>query len=343
MLTSTFLLVIVLFLLLALAAAAIQPHPFNVHDLVTMRRIGDLQASPRGDRIAFTIRRTDMDAGKGVTDIYLAASDGSDLRRLTAHPAGSSHPRFAPDGSSVYFLSKRCGIEAVTQVWRIATDGGEAVQVTDMPLAVTSFAISPTGKHLALSMDVFPGLSPQETKDRLDEDKKRKSTGRVYHQLFIRHWDEWKDHRRSHIFVVPISGGLPVDLMGDMQADAPSKPFGGAEEYTFTPDGSEVVFACRNKGREEAWSTHFNLYACPIDGSGKPRIVVDGRGATVTNPVFSRNGRALAYLAMKRPGYEADRLRICLLDWPTGEPRVLTEKWDRSPHKIIWSHDDKEI
>jgi dipeptidyl aminopeptidase/acylaminoacyl peptidase len=345
MLSSTLLIVLFVVLILALSSAAsAQPHPFNVHDLVTMRRLGDLQARADDDRIVFVVRRTDMEAGKGVTDIFLARNDGSELRQLTSHPNGSSHPRWAPDGSAVYFLANRgAGDDACTQVYRIAVDGGEATQITDVSLGVTSFAVSPTGTHLAISLDVFPGLSPQETKDRLDEEKKRKSSGRVYDQLFIRHWDEWKDHRRSHLFVASVDGDEPVALMGDMEADAPSKPFGGAEEYTFTPDGNEVVFSCRDKGREEAWSTHFNLYAVPIDGSAKPRIVVDGKGATVTNPVFSRGGSTLAYLAMTRPGYEADRLRIGLMDWKSGKTRLLTEEWDFSAGAIVWSHDDKEI
>jgi dipeptidyl aminopeptidase/acylaminoacyl peptidase len=345
MLAPTLLVAILFVLLLAASCAASpQPHPFNVHDLVTMRRLGDVQALPDRDRIVFTLRRTDMEAGKGVHDIYLANSDGSDLRRLTSHPSGSSHPRWAPDGSAVYFLSKRdAGDDAATQLWRIPVDGGEATRVTDLPLDIGSFVVSPRGDHLAISLEVYPGLSPGETKDRLDEEKKRKSTGMVYDKLFIRHWDEWKDYRRNHLFVVPVDGGPAVDLMGEMDADAPSKPFGGAEEYTFTPDGKELVFSCRDKGREEAWSTHFNLYAVPIDSSQKPRIIVDGEGATVTEPIFSRSGRTLAYLAMKRPGYEADRRRICLMDWPDGKPRALTEEWDRSLGAIVWSHDDKEI
>ncbi|MGD8452366.1 MAG: S9 family peptidase [Phycisphaerae bacterium] len=317
-------------------------HPFSVHDMLAMERLTDPQASPDGSRIAFSLRVTNLEENKGVQDVWLVHADGAGLRRLTTHSAGSSHARWSPDGKSVYFLSARGD---TTQVWRIAADGGEATAVTDLPLDVGSFAVSPTGKHLAVSLEVFPDAkTPADTKSRLDEIEKRKCTGRTFDQLFIRHWDTWKDGRRSHVFVVPLDGaGEPVNVMAGMEADTPSKPFGGAEEYTFSPDGKTLVFAARNVGASEAWSTHFDLFAAPIDGSTPPRVLVDGKGATVTNPVFSPDGRTLAWLAMARPGYEADRLRIALRPWPEGQPRVLTEKWDRSAGSITWSADGKTI
>jgi dipeptidyl aminopeptidase/acylaminoacyl peptidase len=128
-----------------------------------------------------------------------------------------------------------------------------------------------------------------------------------------------------------------------MQADVPSKPFGGMEEATLTPDGKSVVFAARNVGREEAWSTQFDLYEAPVDGSTAPRCLTEGNKAFLTHPVFSPDGKTLAHLAMKRPGFEADRLRIVLRSWPDGEARVLTEPWDRSASTIVWSEDGKTI
>ena len=326
-------------------------HPFTARDMHVMDRISDPQASPDGKRIAFVLRVTDFEANKGCTDLWLVNPDGSGLRRLTTHPAGSSSPRWSPDGKIIYFLSKRSDS---SQVWKIAVDGGEADQVTNLPLDVGVFALSPDGQHLAVSIEVFPDAATlEDTKKRLDEIKERKVTGRVYDRLFIRHWDTWKDGRRTHLFVIPTAGGEPVDVMKGMDADVPSKPFGGAEEVTFTPDSKSLVFAARNVGREEAWSTHFKLYVVPIDGSAEPRVVVDGKGATVTNPVFSPDGKTLAYLAMLRPGYEADRLRIALMPWPNGlpasagsagvPPASLTESWDRSAGKIVFARDGKTI
>lgn len=131
--------------------------------------------------------------------------------------------------------------------------------------------------------------------------------------------------------------------MGGMVADTPSKPFGGAEEITFTPDGKGLVFTSRDVGNEEPWSTDFDLYYVPIEGGVSPRCLTEDNPAWDTQPVFSPDGKTLAYLAMKRARYEADRFRIVLYSWETGEKRTLTEKWDRSPSGFCWSDDGKTI
>jgi dipeptidyl aminopeptidase/acylaminoacyl peptidase len=321
-------------------------HPFSVHDLVTMDRISDAHAAPLGDWIVFTLRQTDLERNKGVTQLWRVRPDGKDRQQLTTHEAGSSHPRWAPDGRNIFFLSGRGGS---SQVWRLPAEGGEAQRVPDLPLDVGCFALSRDGERLALSLRVFPGSSFKETKARLDEEEKRKSSGRTYDQLFVRHWDTWKDGRRAHLFVVPVAGGDPIDVTRDMDADIPSQPFGGAEEFTFTPDGQTVLFAARDVGREEAWSTRFDLFTAPADGSTPATVLIDGGGATLTNPTFSPDGKMLAYLAMRRPGFEADRLRIVLESWPCqgrrtqDDGRILTENWDHSAGGIHWSCDSKTI
>jgi dipeptidyl aminopeptidase/acylaminoacyl peptidase len=142
---------------------------------------------------------------------------------------------------------------------------------------------------------------------------------------------------------MPVSGGDHVDVMKTMDADAPSKPFGGSDEYAFTPDGRSVVFAARDVGRQESWSTNFDLFVAPADGSAAPTNLTKANPAWDSYPAFSPDGKTLAYLAMKRPGYEADRFRIVLRSWPDGKDRVLTEGWDRSPSSLAWSPDGREI
>ncbi|MFQ5790564.1 MAG: prolyl oligopeptidase family serine peptidase, partial [Acidobacteriota bacterium] len=165
----------------------------------------------------------------------------------------------------------------------------------------------------------------------------------VYEQLFVRHWDTWKDGRRSHLFVLPLDSEEPVGVTPGMNADTPSKPFGGPEEITFTPDSRSLIFTARDVGPEEAWSTDFDLYLVPADGSASPRCLTEANQAWDTQPVFSPDGRTLAYLAMTRPGNESDRFRILLRSWPDGTPEVLTEAWDRSPQSIIWSPDGRTL
>jgi dipeptidyl aminopeptidase/acylaminoacyl peptidase len=323
------------------AAAQADTHPFSVHDMLAMDRLSDPQVSPNGRLIVFTRRETDLEANRGRTDLWLVGADGTGLRRLTSHTAGDSNPRWAPDGKSIWFISTRSDS---AQVWRIRIDGGEAEQTTDEPLDVGNLVVSRDGKHIAFTMEVFPdGSTPAKTKERLDEIEEAKATGRIYERIFVRHWDTWKDGRRSHLFVMPTAGGDAVDVMRRMDADTPSKPFGGPEEITFTPDGKSVIFSARDVGAEEPWSTDFDLYLAPVDGSEVPKCLTEKNEAWDTNPVFSPNDKVLAYLAMARPGYESDRLRIVLRRWPSGRERVLTEEWDRSPSSICFSADGKTI
>jgi dipeptidyl aminopeptidase/acylaminoacyl peptidase len=326
-------------------AAAAEPHPFTVQDLLAMDRISEPQPSPKGDRVVFVVRTTDMEANRGRTDLWMVNADGSGLLRLTTDPAADNNPRWAPDGSSLYFLSTRSGS---SQVWRIPASGGDAVQVTNLPLDVANLTVSPDGSRLAFSLEVFvdcPTIAC--TKERVDQKGKTKASGQLYQgdAGFFRHWDTWSAGQRNHLFVMPIAGtgGEPVDVSRGLNADAPSRPFGGAEEFTFSPDGKTLVFAARDAGREEPWSTDFDLYQVPVDGSQPPRNLTDANPAWDTQPVFSPDGKTLAYLAMARPGFEADLFRIKLRDLSTGRERVLAEAWDRSPNEVLFSPDGRTL
>ncbi len=318
-----------------------EPHPFSVHDLLAMKRISDPQVSSDGQWIVFTLWTADLEANRGRTDLWLVGTEGQNLQRLTTHPASDFNPRWSSSGRHIYFLSTRSGS---SQVWQINLGGGEAVPITDFPLDVSNLIVSPDGRYLAFTMEVFPDKGcPFDTKRRLDEKAKQKSSGRIYDRLFIRHWDTWKDGRRSHLFAFRVEDKKLFKLMVGMDADTPSKPFGGPEEITFTPDSQGLIFTARNAGREEAWSTNFDLYYVPVDGSKPPRCLTENNPAWDTMPLFSPDGKTLAYLAMKRPGYESDRYRLVLRDWASGQEKVLTEDWDRSPAEIAWSPDSRLI
>jgi dipeptidyl aminopeptidase/acylaminoacyl peptidase len=323
---------------LAPAQAPDKTHPLTVHDMLAMDRISDAKVSPDGKWVVFNVRETDLAANRGRTDIWLVGTDGQGLRRLTNHPAADFNGRWSPCGKWIVFLSTRSGS---SQVWRIKVDGGEAEQVTRLPLDVGALVVGQGS--LAVTMEVFPGTTPEATAAKLEAVAKSPVTGRLYEKLFVRHWDTWGDGRRSHVFVVPAHGGEAKDLMPAMDADTPSKPFGGPEEIAFTPDGKGLVFTAKDVGREEAWSTDFDLYYVPVDGSAAPRCLTEANQAWDTAPAFSPDGKTLAYLAMARPRYEADRYRIVLMAWPDGPARVLTEAWDRSVGSFAWTPDGTKL
>jgi len=326
-------------LLVPLAAQG--PHPFTVRDLIAMDRLSGPAASPDGRVVVFTQSELDLEANRRRTDLWLVGVDGSGLRRLTSHPASDVSPVWSPDGQSVFFLSSRSGS---MQVWRQPIAAGEAVPITNLPLGAGSFVLSPDGRLLAVSLEVSPDCETLTcTTDRLKTREGAKATGQIFDRLLFRHWDTWSDGRRSHVVVVPVAGGAPVDVMKGVDADSPSKPFGGSEEYVFTPDSRGVVFTARDAGREEAWSTNFDLYLAPVDGSAAPRNLTSANKAWDVGPVFSPDGKTLAWRAMARPGYESDKFTIVLRGWPEGAERKLAAEWDRAPNEIVWSADGRTI
>jgi dipeptidyl aminopeptidase/acylaminoacyl peptidase len=324
-------------------------HAFTVDDMLSFDRISDPVASPDGKLVAFSVATPDVAANKQRRDVWIAATDGSGARRLTSHEASDGDARFSADGRALYFLSTRGGS---SQVWRIAIDGGEATQVTSLPVDVGAVLPFPDGKRLLLALDVYPDAETLDDTARRDKElDASKEHVRAFDQLPIRHWDAWDEGKRTHLFVVGLrdaaaGGGLaapPVDLMKGLPYDAPPKPFGDLHDVAVSKDGSEVVFSSKMVGREDAWSTNVDLWVAPSDGSGKPRSLTAANPATDSAPVFSHDGAKLAYLAMARPGFESDRQRIVVMDWKTKAPSTLTEAWDRSPGEIAWSRDDKTI
>jgi dipeptidyl aminopeptidase/acylaminoacyl peptidase len=314
-------------------------HPFSVHDLVSMERISEPQVSPDGKQVVFVLRKTDLEQNKGIRHLWLVNTDGTGFQQLTTQGPEDFNPQWSADGKSVYFLSSRTG---TVQVWRISPQGGEARQVTDLPLDAGNLLLSPDGKRMALTLDVFPGCPDLKgTVDRLGERNRSKQSGRIFENIPIRHWDAWRDGTCTHLFCLNIDGTGITDVMKGMEADCPSKPFGGPEEFCFTPDGGQIVFTAKAAGREEAWSTNFDLFMAPADGTKSPECLTPENKAWDTQPCFTPDGKTLAWLAMSRPGYESDRYRIMLRSWPSGAGRELAPSWDRSPGSLFWSADGK--
>ncbi|TQK06903.1 S9 family peptidase [Herbaspirillum sp. SJZ107] len=334
------------------ATASAAPRGFTVEDLVAMERVGAPAVSPDGARVVYTVRSTDLAKNKGHTDLYMVdlRTPGAAPQRLTGDAASSTDPEWSAAGDAIYFLSSRSGS---SQVWRIAAgaNGGAATKVTDLPLDVDAFRVSPSGDRLALSMAVFRNCADLAcTKARMEAREKDKSTGKVYDRLFVRHWDTWADGRNAVLYSVPLdrsgkagAAATAVSLSGSLDGDVPSKPFGDREEFRFSPDGKNVVFSVRIAGKTEAWSTNFDLYTVPAAGGQAPRNLTADNPAWDTKGVFAPDGRTLAWLAMARPGFEADRYQIMLLDVASGKKRKLAADWDRSPGTLQWAQDGKSL
>lgn len=326
-----------------------KPHAFGVHDMVRMERVGAPQVSPDGQSVVFTVRVWDPESNKATTNLWVMASDGARLRPLTnARTRTDSNPIWAPDGKSILFISNRGGSR---QFWTIALDGGEASPLSTFPVDVDAPRWSPVGNQLAFSAEVYPGMSMAETAKRDQAKAENPVKAMKFDRLMIRHWDSWKDGKRSHIFVAPIEFNAaagwrmtaePRDIMLNVDADCPIKPFGGSEDYAWAPDGREITYTAQ-LGNDMAWSTDLNLYTVNLSLGDETRCITAGNRATDTGPAYSPDGRWIAYRAMARPGFEADRLVVQLYDRQRGTSRPVTAGWDRSAESIEWLPDGKSI
>jgi len=322
----------------ALAAAA--PHPFDAQDLVMMDRVSDPHLSPDGSAVAFAVRETDYAANKGVTSVWVLDLDAAGAKPQKL--AEGNSPRWSADGKTLYFLSSKSG---TSELWRIAAAGGAPEQVSSYPLDVNDYKLSPDGSHVLFSVNVFtdcPTLAC--TKTRLDARTADKASGRLYTRLFIRHWDTWMDGRRSQLFIAALGAdgkltGEPTWLSRGLDADVPSRPDGDDSEYTFAPDGATVYFDARIAGQTEAWSTNFDVYSVPADGSKTAEDLTAANKAWDGFPLVSPDGKTLYYLAMKVPGFEADRFGIMARDLATGKTHELDPHWDRSAGPLSISAD----
>lgn len=323
----------------------------DVRDLQKLDRVSSPVLSPDGSTVVFAKRIVDADVVKASSSLWvrnLLTRDMAPPKRLTPEGWNVNSPSFSPDGKTVYFLSAKSGTQ---QLYAMPLVGGAPRQLTAFALDVASYKLSPDGTRVLFSTDTFADCKADFacTKKRLDDTAAKKSSGVVYDGLFVRHWDTWADGRRSRLFVAALPEGKakPVasatSLTDGLDGDAPSKPFGGADEYTWSPDGTSVVAAIRVAGKGEAWSTNFDLYKIAADGSSAPVNLTAANPAWDTGPVFSADGKTLFYRAMKRPGFEADRFGLMAMDLATKQVREIAPSWDRSADGIVVSKDGATI
>ncbi len=329
-----------IFALLPLILTAQTKHAITVQDLWNMKRIGSFDLSPDAKTIAFSVTTYSMEKNKGNTDIYLVNADGSNLRVLKNSDKNENEPKFSPDGKKIAYTKDG-------QIYTCDMDGSNDEQLTDIYSGASGFEWSNDGKKILFVSSVYPDCQTQDcNKERDEKQDSSKVKAKIITHLMFRHWNEWLSDKRSHLFVFDINSKEYYDLNSGSNHDVPPIALGSANDYNFSPDGKEVAYTV-NSEEVVANSTNNEIYVANIENLQKGKAaevkkISESKGND-NQPVYSPDGKYIAFTSMKRAGFEADKQDLVLYDRSTGNLKNLTADWDYSVGEFIWSPDSKTI
>jgi dipeptidyl aminopeptidase/acylaminoacyl peptidase len=313
-------------------------HSLTFNDLIKLHRISTPEVSPDGNWVAYTISTPDLEANRDVSNIWLVSANGGDPIQITQ--SGKDHsPSWSPDSKTLAFLSSRDGN---SQVYLLPMDGGEAKKLTQLSTGADLFKWSKDGKNIAFASAVYVDCRDDACNAKRDEEReKSKVKARIYDHLLFRHWDQWSEGKRSHLFIEPVDGSLPArDLTPTANYDIPPNERGGPADINFSPDSKEICFTAVTD-KVEAISTNGDLFVLPA-GGGEPKRITSNPGFD-GNPVYSPDGNFIAYRAQSTPGYESDRWQLMLYERKTEKLETISSNFDRHVNELTWSPDSKTI
>lgn len=309
---------------------------FTFTDMMRVRRVSDPQLSPDGKRVAFSIGEVNMAENRVVNQIYLADLEHAERapRQITNGKSSSSSPRWSPDGKRIAFTTGG-------QIWLMDADGSDKKKLSNISSGASNPVWSPDGKWIAFNSDVYPDCSDDPCNEKRDQDAENEPVKAIVTtRLLYRHWVEWRDKKRTHVFVMPSTGGKASDLTpGDF--DSPPYAASSGVDYAFSPDSKEIAFL-KNPDKIEAISTNSDIIVASLFDKSQRNITSSNRGYDAS-PVYTPDGKYLLYRSQATEGFEADRWRIMRFDRRTGETVELTRGFDQQVDEFVVSADSKLI
>jgi dipeptidyl aminopeptidase/acylaminoacyl peptidase len=353
-----FFLAFLAFIAFTYPAFAQAKHPFTFEGMMKLKRVGEPEVSPDGKWVIFSVVDVDLEANTKTPHIWIVPTAGGQEKEIIADQ-DADRPRWAPDGKRFAFISTK---EGGSQVWIADFDAGAGKattvhRLTEIPTEASGELWSPDGKHVLFTSDVYPECDREATHEmvcntnKVDESSHSKVKALIFEHLLYRHWNAYKEGKRTHIFVVDVDrcmknaeGGCDYEAYRDLTPgdyDAPVFSLGGQDDYAFSPDGQEICYTS-NHDKNPAASTNNDLWIVSINGGPAKNITADNPASDST-PLYSPDGRYIAYRAQQRPGYESDRFQLMLYDRKTGEKKNLTEDFDRWVGTFAWATDSSKI
>lgn len=303
-------------------------------------RLGDVQVSPDGKTLLYGVSYYSKELNKSNRELFTLSVEGGNPTQITKTAGGEYGAVWSNDGQNIFYLAaakKGNGL----QIWSMNPDGTNSLQVSDVSDGVTNIKMAPNGTKLLFTSEIKVDKNIQDMHSDLPL-----ANAKLYDDIMYRHWDVWEDGSYSHIFIGDIVNGKienAFDIMNGEPFESPLMPFGGIEEITWSPDSKTVAYTCKKlSGKEYSLSTNSDVYLYNLETKETTNFT-EGMPGYDWQPLYSPDGSKLAWLSMKRAGFEADKQRLFIADLATGEKKDYSEDFDHSPFGMQWTDDSKSI
>ncbi len=290
-------------------------------------RIGSVRLSPDGTRAVYDVTYFNKEENRAYTDLYVMTLNDGKTTRLTDTDCNEAEPAWTPDGKHITYIANG-------QLWEMNPDGTAPRRVTDIEGGINGYVYAPDMSKIVYLKDVRLEPTVQDLHPDLP-----KANARIINDQFYRHWNDWVE-AYTHLFVAGYTPGRQItagkDILDGEHWESPVRPWGGTEQLAWTPDSKQLIYTCRKKtGVEYASSTNTDLYAYHTE-TGATVNLTEGMAGYDKNPVVSPDGQHLAWESMERDGYEADKIRLFVMDLRTGEKRDYSKGFDQNAEGLKW-------